>query len=676
MRLLNPLTGYPNAPDGIARLDLNGAGKAGIFRADGNIHVDGGSYIGTGVVATGVGLDAHFHADPEQLLVTSIVARLRQGGQIEGNLSLLHWLPTLPGAATLQPSSAATGKSRNAQKQPVPAAKPPQPSDDITIPVNGKVTAHFKDVALDTLLEMVSRQPFQHLGLDTRINGPATALWVNGDVRTLSVNALLNLTAPAQAAQTKFGVPASGLVDGTYTQRNGGVDLRKLLLHTPSSQLEAHGQLGAYPLTSPSDLAVGFHSRNLGEFDTVLRDLGVIRNGKSGTSALPIALFGQADFQGKWSGSLANPRIGGFAKATQLAVEIPSIPGANHAPQQPAPSQFIRLDSIEANGSYSAAHINLEHGLLHHGNAEITFSGSLTGSQAATAHGAASMSAFNSNAMLHLRLHAGQVDVNDLRPFTGPNLPVAGVLDAQLQVDGPLRALGGSGWIELDRGSVYGEPIGRIRAQGSIANQLITVTSGSIIKAGGSISATGNYSLQSHRFQLNARGAGVDVSRVEWLHRKNLAVTGKLGFTMQGSGTLNDPRLEAQAALTGLTLSGEPLGSLKMVAHTANRFVTYDVSTQLRTAKFDRARRDGASATALPPRPNSIFHVSTSARSSSWPIFPASAENPRWPGRSLSRDLWRGPRQLRGEARLRSVGLHRRRRPSAKRGRHPRHAGQ
>ena len=56
MRLLDPVIGYPFAPEGIAHLDLNGAGQAGEFRADGNVHMDNGSYIGTGVVATGLRL--------------------------------------------------------------------------------------------------------------------------------------------------------------------------------------------------------------------------------------------------------------------------------------------------------------------------------------------------------------------------------------------------------------------------------------------------------------------------------------------------------------------------------------------------------------------------------------------------------------------------------------------
>ncbi|MGA3082895.1 MAG: hypothetical protein ABSD44_16205, partial [Terracidiphilus sp.] len=173
MRLIDPITGYPFAPEGLAHLDLAGAGEAGTFRADGSLRVEDGSYIGTGVVATHVGLDAHIHADPEQLLMTSVVARLRQGGHIDFDLSLAHWLPPLPGAATLRPAGSLSRNSRRARSQPIRPAKPSLPSSDITLPIDGKVTAHFKDVALDTLLEMVSEPPFQHLGFDTRLNGPA-----------------------------------------------------------------------------------------------------------------------------------------------------------------------------------------------------------------------------------------------------------------------------------------------------------------------------------------------------------------------------------------------------------------------------------------------------------------------------------------------------------------------
>jgi translocation and assembly module TamB len=567
LRLVDPITGYPNAPQGIAHLDLTGSGEVGNFRTEGGVHVEDGAYIGTGVVATGFGLDARVHADPRQLLITSILVRLRQGGQIEGDLSLAPWLTP--------PPPPAKGKA-SAAVRPIPSP------DEITIPVNGKVTAQFKNVALDTILEMVCDPPFQHLGFDARVNGPANALWIKGDNRTLSVGALLSLTPPAQAAQGK--ILAGGLVDATYTQRDGAVDLRKLVVQLPTSQLEAHGHLGAYPMTSPSALAVDFHSGNLGEFDTLLRDLGLTRNGKSGTAALPVALTGRVDFlHGTWTGSLLDPHLAGNLKATQLTVEFSALSAAK--PSQP---QYVRLDSVEAVGSYSAARIDIAHALLRRGNGEIDISGSLAASLPAgsVVRRSAPPPSFDTNSVLHLRLRAGQVGLDNLSPLTGENLPVTGSLDAQLQADGPIRALAGSGWVELDKGSVYGEPVARIRAQANIAGQTINLTSITVSEGAGKFAATGNYDLSSRRFQLDAKGAGIDMARIETLRRYGLAMTGKLGFTLQGSGTLDDPRLDVRATLTGLALGEEPLGSIEFTAHTANRSITYDLTSRLEAAQL------------------------------------------------------------------------------------------
>jgi translocation and assembly module TamB len=579
LRLVETVTGYAFTPEGLAHLNLEGAGMAGTFRADGAIHVDGGSYIGPGVVARGMELDANLHADPEQLLISSITARLRQGGQIDGNLSLDHWLPALPGAATMEQASPATGRARRTRVKPLPSIKS-QTADAITLPVNGKVSANFKDVALDTVLEMVCDPPFQHLGFDTRLNGPATAHWIKGDVRTLSVDTSLNLTPPAQAARNT--VAASGLIDATYTQRDGAVDLRKFDFHTPGSQLEASGHLGAYPISSPSSLLVEFHSQNLGEFDTVLRDLGLIRNGKSGTAALPVALAGRADFvHGFWNGSLSDPHLIGNLKATQLTVELPAISGVNSGKPQ-----FVQLDSIDATGSYSAARIDISQGLVHRGKSEISLSGSLAASVSEAGHGSSLTPSFGANSVLHLRLHAAQVGVDDLEPFTGQKLPIEGALDAQLQVDGAIHALDGSGWVELDKGSIFGEPVARIRAQGNIANRIVNLTTLTVSEEAGKIAVTGSYGLESHHLQLDAMGSGIDVARIEALRSKDLIASGKLGFTVRGSGTLDDPRLEAHATLPNLVLGGESLGGLELEAHTANRIVTYDLSTRLEAAEL------------------------------------------------------------------------------------------
>jgi translocation and assembly module TamB len=477
----------------------------------------------------------------------------------------------------VKPAGLSTARAPSAQKLD-PAVHPPQ----VFVPINGKVKAQFKDVALDTVLDIVGQGPFQRLGLDTRLNGPATASWSNGDVNTLVVAATLSLSPSAQGVKNE--APATGFLDATYTQSNGAVDLRKLELNTPASQLLAEGHLGAFPVTSPSSFAVEFHSHDLGEFDTVLRDLGLNRNGKSGTAALPAALTGQVDFlHGTWNGSLVDPHLAGNAKATQLSIEMPVMQSGK--PSQPGtsqPVQSVQFDSIETAGSYSAQRIAIEHGLLRRGKSEINLSGTL---DAAPARGR--MPAFDANSVLHARVQANKVGVDDVQALAGRTVTATGTVDAQLQADGPIHALGGSGWVEIDGSSFDGEPVTRLRAQGTMTNDLIKLASINASAPAGSVSATGSYDLKAHRFQIDAKGAGIDVAKFETVQRQGIDITGKLGFTAQLSGTTDDPRLDAHATLSPLTLAGEPLGGLDFVAHTFDRSLTYNAVTRLEGAELN-----------------------------------------------------------------------------------------
>ena len=581
MRIMDPVFGYPFAPQGIARLDLDAAGQGGEFRADGSVHIDDGAYIAPGVDVTGVNADTHVHADPRQLVVTVTGARLREGGQVEGELQLTPWLAPVPGSATLKkPAGIQTARSASAPKLD-PAVHPPPPF----VPISGNVKAQFKGVALDTILDIVAQGPFQRLGFDTRVNGTATASWSSGDVGTLVVAAAVSLSPSTQGVKNE--VPATGSLDATYTQRNGAVDLRRLEVNTPASQLLAQGHLGAFPLTSNTALAVEFHSSNLDEFDTVLRDLGLNRNGKSGTAALPAALTGQVDFlHGTWNGSLVDPRLAGNAKATHLSIEMPAMQTGNAsqpAKNQPVQTvQSVQFDSVEATGSYSAERIAIERGLLRRGKSEINLTGTLG---AAAERGRTP--AFDANSVLHARVQANKVGLDDVQALAGRIVTATGTVDAQLQADGPIHALGGSGWVELNGGSVYGEPVTRLRAQGTMTDDVIKLASVNVSAPAGDLSATGSYDLKGRRFQIDAKGAGIDVAKFETVQRQGIDVTGKLGFTAQLSGTTDDPRLDAHATLSPLALAGEPLGGLDFVAHTFDRSLTYNATTRLEGAELN-----------------------------------------------------------------------------------------
>jgi translocation and assembly module TamB len=574
MHVLDAATGYPFSPDGLARLDLSGSGLEGQFRLDGSVHVDNGDYIGPGVNARGIVVDAHMHADPEQLLITQIVARLQQGGRMEGTVALSHWLPPVPGAPAFERAGQSAVRATPGSVPRTRIVHPPP----VFIPVDGKVRAEFKDVPLTAVLEIVGQPPLQQLGFDTLLNGPATATWIKGDQGTLNVGATLGMTARTPGETDEL--PASGALDATYTQKNGAVDLRKLELHTPGGELDAHGLLGAYPVTSATDLAVEFHSHDLRDYDTILRDLGLKRDGKTGTAALPVTLKGQADFRGTWTGSLTDPRLAGAGQATDIAIET--------APQPGDPSgkpQWVHWDAVQASGSYSAARINIDHGDLKRGATEIVLDGSLVAAAAPpSSTGNATVPEFNDDSTLRMHVHGSKVGVEQLLPLTGRPLPLKGAFDTQLELNGQIRALSGSGWVELDNGTLYGQPIARIRAQGTLANQLVKLSSVTVNAAGGTLEAKGQFNFESQQFELDSHANDIDMARIDSLGQRGLNATGKLSLTAGGTGTVAEPHLDMRGTFAGLAVNGEDLGPLAVTAHLAGRVATYDASTRVESA--------------------------------------------------------------------------------------------
>ena len=611
MRLLDPVVGYPDSPEGIAHLDLTANGIAPAFQILGSIHIENGSYTGANLNATGINLDARIEADRGKLLITQIVARLRQGGEsggrggesgqqggeIDGSVQLSPWLP---GNNAVPAQIVASGPEESRTSRNVLVHAPLVP-----ILFNGKVTANLKNVSLDTILSIVAAPHYRRLGFDALVDGPAMATWSNGDVRTVAVivtNLALNPSQHTPAGE----LPASGVIDATYTQRNGGVDLRKFELHLPSSEVTAQGALGAYPVGSASQLTVDAHSHNLSDFDGVLRSLGYDRNGKSGVAALPVALSGQADFHGTWTGSLIKPHLTGSLKATQLAIEMPS-PGAtssqpNAAESRPAQSQTVHFDSADFEGSYSPTQINLSRAELLVGNSRISASGTLDASVAEptasrrTRFVAAAQPTYDADSVLHARADITNLDVAQLQPFLGANpqtLPVSGTFNAQVHADGPLRNLDGSGSVAMDRGLIYGEPVTRLRVEASLANDVLKVSSASAGEAAGELSASGSYDFNAKTFVLDSHGTGIDVAQIGWVSNHNLEAAGKLSLSVSGSGSLDDPRLTANATFNSLTLGGQQFGVFEITAHTASHSLVYNATTQLQGADL---RLDGQTA--------------------------------------------------------------------------------
>ena len=604
LHLLNPALGYPNAPEGIAHLNLTAASQRGLFRIDGPVQVEHGSYIDIGVTARDINLTTLIHADNEQLHMAQVVVRPAQGGEIDGDVLLNHWLPVNPAMDTVEPSRVRPKHSdtfsRFGKKHAAPPAPPPPPpaSHDVLVkaplslnPVDGKVTAAFKSVALDTVMDLVGRGAFQRLGVGTVFSGPAEATWSRGDVNTLNVHAALSARTPIQTPNGE--VPANGTLEATYTQRNGSVEVKALDLTMPATHLEVHGHVGASPITSPTSISINCQSHDLSEFDSLLRDLGLRHEGKTGAAALPVALHGEGDFQVQWTGSLASPRIAGNLKATQIGIEIPA--DSDDASSQP---RWISWDELDAEGSYDAERISILHGHLRRGTSEVAVDGTITAAAPsenpveATQHGrrqrgqvgVSEQPGFNSASVLHAHVRAEKVLLADLLPITELDLPITGTLDAQIEADGPLSSPSGSGWAQITDAVAYNEHISHARAQGTLANHVLHLSSLTVQSPAGTVNASGSYDIHARGLDAEAHGSNLDLSQVEHLRSLSDTVMGRLTFAVTASGAPDDPRINGHAEATNLMLQGRALGAAQLTAHTVNGALAYELTSHSETA--------------------------------------------------------------------------------------------
>ncbi len=123
MRLLDPITGYPDAPEGMAHLDLAAAGQAAHSTSTVPCTL---TEAPTSARASRLRASLSTRASTpiqKQLLITQIVARLRQGGQIEGTVALEPWLPHLCG----MPAANRCYRSRSTPARPQCAGPAPSP---------------------------------------------------------------------------------------------------------------------------------------------------------------------------------------------------------------------------------------------------------------------------------------------------------------------------------------------------------------------------------------------------------------------------------------------------------------------------------------------------------------------------------------------------------------------
>lgn len=531
---------------GIADLNLKGQGIKTQFVLDGQAKVAGAAYhVGT-VHIMGVDVDTGVHATEADLAFTGVRARIRRGGIVEAEMRLAHWLGT-----TL--------------------AQPGQPP--ATTVRRGTIRAKLRGISLRTVMAMVAPREYNELGFDTVASGEGTVDWT-GDASDLAARA--NVTFVPSAQTPNGEVPMSGMLDATYFQRNGSVQIKQLQAQTPATKIEVSGGLGVYPISRPSTLQANLETTNLAEFDQALSALGVAAHGKKGVQALPVRLQGQAQFLGTVSGSLPDPDVKGHLIASNFDLLLPETtqlsPAVAHAATTPAhpevgppvmPERVIHWDSLEADAEYSSQLIAVQQAMLVHGKTTIHASGQLHAHRISTR-----LNVFDDQSTINADVRMQNAALDELLAMVGQELPVTGTLNLDAHAGGQLENLNGGGHLSIQGGQAYGEPYRSLNGDLRFAGEEIGVSKLVFLQNGGQLAGDGGYGIRTKQFHFQAQGKGFDLSHTEHFKNAKYPLTGQLIFSVDGSGTLESPAIHATAHLTQVTVGSQTNGSVDMEAHT------------------------------------------------------------------------------------------------------------
>ncbi len=546
----------------------------------GNAKLHNVGYRDEYVNVPGVNGGASLRVTPTELLFNAIALNLPAGGSIAGDMRIHNWLGEVPPDAPAQsPTIAAGQKTANATAQ-IAQAKPPATGSPAISPVeraHAYIDVRLANISLRTINEVTEPVKYTDLGLDTAVNGPVHVEW-GGTTKDLPSSVVVtadlklapqNLKRP-RAAQN---IPLTGVVQATYRGSDQTVAIKHVEAHTLASNVVASGTLGVAngdPLTS-LNLTADF--RDLSEFDSVLNAIGYENNGKKGSSALPVALHGDAHFQGTASGPIAALDVKGHLQANGLQAHLGS-------------AGDVAIDSLVADAEYAPAGVTVASSTIRQKSAVLNFSGAVKPHRIVK-RGVVSY-AFDDDTQVNAKIQLADAQIHDVLDIAGQGaLPVTGTININGSATGTLGNLNGDGAITLRNGIAYDQPYDAVTANVSVRGQEITASTLDVKAQGVEIAGNGGYNLTSKHLHAHLAGNDIRLSSLQAVRKAGSPVDGVLTFNADANGTVEQPGLTAHLALANATYNKQAIGQLNADVHSDRDVVFLTAHSDLLTAKLD-----------------------------------------------------------------------------------------
>jgi len=541
-------------------------------------------YLDGSLALRKVNLNSNFEISNDRFQLTRIAARLL-GGQVNGDADIRNL-----GAVSAPASPPSTTPAANAAKP----AKANSSAQQRTAASNGNLqqegSGRFRvsGLSLNDLARVISTRamPIDKLNAVGSVSGSVNLSWKQSLDNVLA-DLALDIVAPVTPAANQL--PVSGNLSGRYSLRSGRIDLAALTLITPRSRVEASGTLS----DTSAALKLNATTRRLAEFEPMLRAMG--------HAPLPIELEGTVSFDGTVNGRFRAPQLAGHLEATNftyiyaptsnLPAQQPPKAPAEHkswlhlsstpepppaAPPPAAPPRRIHIDHFAADMRYSQSDAVLHHATIQEGSARINIDGST----------ALDQGNFTENSQFQVQAAIHDADITQLQHAFGTDYPFSGKLNLTLQAAGTEADPHGHGQLSLSEGEAGGRPIIAFTSKIQFANHAAELDEIRLQAKRGTVLGSAAYNFRSKEVRLDLTGQSIDLADIPEAQTPHLQTAGVANFTVKGSGTADEPIINAHLQIDNLVLNGDLLGALKADAVTRGRQLTLTARSTFPKARF------------------------------------------------------------------------------------------
>lgn len=514
--------------------DLSGAAKFenGRLRSQGRLVVRSGSYLVPAIRLANIDLAADYAFDPHDLTFTHIVGRVF-GGIARGDISIENWLVTSDSGAPQQTGTA------HLRVDNMPA---------------GTAANAFSTKKID----------LSKLNLAGTVQGTVNARWRGSPMRTVAV---LSLSVVPPENPQPGQLPITADIKGTYDAGAEQLRMDPLNVTTHDIRINATGVLGS----SRDQLHLTLAANDLTKLQPILEMV----NEQDSTAG---QLEGKLNFVGTVSGKLTSPSIEGKVEVENFGFPLStvlSVPLASAAPKQSQPKR-IHIDTGSGEIGFSQQGIIVRNGVIRWAGSQANFdvSAALTEGQLTD----------TSRVMAHLIIR--DAALADLQHVAGYNYPVTGRVSGNLNISGTKISPEGGGHIQLLNGSVYGEPIKSVSADLQFAQQEARLTNLQVVHNGAQITGSGTYNLTTTAFRFQLIGSNFQLATLQRLQNNKASLAGLLNFNATGSGTTQNPIINASARLHNVVVNGERVGDATLTAITQGDVLKLTARSNFQTAEL------------------------------------------------------------------------------------------